>query len=615
MRKRVRKLLVTGGLLALSVTLFGAHRYEKDEVTATPTLADLSHVDLSPAGSNEGRMLLYSHALARLNERLAHYPDDYEASLLKGIIDFKSGRLREARRQLASLIRRVPKFHLAYLVQGDLLLAQTQTVTDFGGTPLLAGLEKPDDKALEQLRAEAEARLNAYLDTLPQNRIPRALLALGRTVKTALVVDKQSHRLYVYRREGDGQPPHLVGDFYVSTGKLSGDKSSSGDMRTPEGVYFLTRHIPNSALPEKYGSGAYPLDYPNELDAHEGKTGEGIWLHGTDNAFYSRPPQDSEGCVVLPNIDLDHVGAGQPHAVEGIHDRNGIGQFLGGGGLEAGEPVHRDDFHGVAPGCGTVGEPGLERLLGAAFDHVQQPGWAGAVADAGQVDDHGDVLVAVASVPPHVFVDPDDLHAVEPAGIVDQDALAFGKDRVVGGVPRDRQPLGTQRRRRVLGRERIGHEVDADADDQPVDPSITAHLRFEQDAGELAAGQQDIVRPFEAERRVWHEIEASFAHGKRRRKAELRRGFRLRRRPQHDRRIEISRRRSPHLALPAAALRLLQRPDERSLGGACACQRLGLVVGAAETLITAQRIERGKRDRCPIPKRRRTSVRDRRRPA
>ena len=309
MRKRVRKLLVTGGLLALSVTLFGAHRYEKDEVTATPTLADLSHVDLSPAGSNEGRMLLYSHALARLNERLAHYPDDYEASLLKGIIDFKSGRLREARRQLASLIRRVPKFHLAYLVQGDLLLAQTQTVTDFGGTPLLAGLEKPDDKALEQLRAEAEARLNAYLDTLPQNRIPRALLALGRTVKTALVVDKQSHRLYVYRREGDGQPPHLVRDFYVSTGKLSGDKSSSGDMRTPEGVYFLTRHIPNSALPEKYGSGAYPLDYPNELDAHEAKTGEGIWLQGTDNASYSRPPQDSEGCVVLPNIDLDHVGA------------------------------------------------------------------------------------------------------------------------------------------------------------------------------------------------------------------------------------------------------------------------------------------------------------------
>lgn len=309
MRARVRKLLVVGGLLALSVTLFGAHSYQKDEVATTPTLNDLRHVDLSPAGSNDRRMLLYSRALARLNERLAHYPDDYEASLLKGIIYFKSGRLKEARQELAALVRRVPKFHLAYLVQGDLLLAQTQTVTDFGGTPVLAGLEKSNDTALLQLRAEAEARLNAYLDTLPQDRIPRALLALGDTVKSALVVDKQSHRLYVYVREGKGEPPHLVRDFYVSTGKLSGNKVSSGDLRTPEGVYFLTRHIPNSALPEEYGSGAYPLNYPNALDTHEGKTGEGIWLHGTGNAFYSRPPQDSEGCVVLPNVDLDQVAA------------------------------------------------------------------------------------------------------------------------------------------------------------------------------------------------------------------------------------------------------------------------------------------------------------------
>ena len=57
--------------------------------------------------------------------------------------------------------------------------------------------------------------------------------------------------------------------------------------------------------------------------------------------------------------------------------------------------------------CGALGEPGLERLLGAALDHVQQPGRAGAVADRGEVDDHGDVLVAAAGVPPDVLIDAD----------------------------------------------------------------------------------------------------------------------------------------------------------------------------------------------------------------
>jgi murein L,D-transpeptidase YafK len=50
--------------------------------------------------------------------------------------------------------------------------------------------------------------------------------------------------------------------------------------------------------------GAFPVNYPNELDRKLGKTGYGIWLHGTDSASYSRPPRDSEGCVVMTNVDL-----------------------------------------------------------------------------------------------------------------------------------------------------------------------------------------------------------------------------------------------------------------------------------------------------------------------
>lgn len=300
-RSRLAKLLSAAVLLTLSVGLYGAHRFQEADGEGG-ALAVRSQL------GDSGEMALYPRALTRLEERLAHYPEDYEASLLKGLILFRSGRLEEARRELAQLTGRAPKFHLAHLVQGDLLLAQTQSVTDIGATPLLAQLQ-PEEAALDQLRAEAEVRLKAYLDALPQDRLPRALLTLGEEVHTAIVVDKENHRLYIYERRGDGEPPRLVRDYYVSTGRANGNKVLRGDLRTPEGVYFITSHIPSSSLPDKYGSGAFPLNYPNELDRRLGKTGDGIWLHGTENAYYSRPPLDSEGCVVLPNIDLNQAAA------------------------------------------------------------------------------------------------------------------------------------------------------------------------------------------------------------------------------------------------------------------------------------------------------------------
>ncbi len=42
--------------------------------------------------------------------------------------------------------------------------------------------------------------------------------------------------------------------------------------------------------------------------------------------------------------------AGQPDDVEGVHHRHGVGELFGRGGLEAGEPVHRDDLDALEPG-------------------------------------------------------------------------------------------------------------------------------------------------------------------------------------------------------------------------------------------------------------------------
>ena len=118
--------------------------------------------------------------------------------------------------------------------------------------------------------------------------------------------------------------------------------------------------------------------------------------------------------------------ASQAHDVEGIHHRHRAGQFLSGGGLEPGEPIHRHDLHPLAPALGAGGEPGLERTLGTAFDHVEKARRAGSRANRGQVDDDGDVLVTATGVTPHVFIDADRAHGVEPGRVIDQDAATFG---------------------------------------------------------------------------------------------------------------------------------------------------------------------------------------------
>jgi murein L,D-transpeptidase YafK len=60
-------------------------------------------------------------------------------------------------------------------------------------------------------------------------------------------------------------------------------------------------------LPDLYGIAAYPLNYPNEWDKKQGKSGHGIWLHGTPQETFSRPPQASDGCVVLTNADIESL--------------------------------------------------------------------------------------------------------------------------------------------------------------------------------------------------------------------------------------------------------------------------------------------------------------------
>ena len=105
---------------------------------------------------------------------------------------------------------------------------------------------------------------------------------------------------------------------------------------------------------------------------------------------------------------------------KGVHDRPCAGELFGGSALEPGESIHRDNLNALTPRIGLGGQPGFEDLLGAARDHIQQPGGTAAIMDGRQVQDDGDVFVAVWGVAPHVFIHANDAHAFEPGRVVDQ---------------------------------------------------------------------------------------------------------------------------------------------------------------------------------------------------
>jgi murein L,D-transpeptidase YafK len=199
--------------------------------------------------------------------------------------------------QVDTLLKAKPNFRLAYLIKGDLLLARSRELKHFGDAP------QGSSEKLDDLRAEALVRLHAYRDPPSPDRVPRYLLQLRADQRYAIVVDNKRSRLYLYQNVGGR--PRFVADYYVSTGKRDGEKMREGDEKTPIGVYHVTASLPRSKLSDLYGSGAFPISYPNEWDRRHGRNGHGIWLHGTPSDTYSRAPRASNGCVVLANADLD----------------------------------------------------------------------------------------------------------------------------------------------------------------------------------------------------------------------------------------------------------------------------------------------------------------------
>jgi murein L,D-transpeptidase YafK len=237
-------------------------------------------------------------------ETVASAGEHPEQRLRAAIAAMQAGELSSALEGLDALVRDEPTFRVAQLYHGQLLAARSGRWQEMQ-------LSSGEEIELTQLLDEARLRLNSHLPG--PDELPLAVMRLPETVSHAIAVDLQAARLYLLENNGNGLTVRK--SMYASMGREGYGKEVEGDNRTPLGVYRVTSWLDGGRLPDLYGSGAFPVDYPNDWDRKLRRTGFGIWLHGVPSNSYTRPPRSSEGCVTVANADLialrDYVVPGQ----------------------------------------------------------------------------------------------------------------------------------------------------------------------------------------------------------------------------------------------------------------------------------------------------------------
>jgi L,D-transpeptidase catalytic domain len=152
---------------------------------------------------------------------------------------------------------------------------------------------------------------------------------LAEPIETAMIVVDKTARTLSLVENG-----HTIATFPVLVGQNPGTKRCEGDMKTPEGRYFVLRLLPDEAA---VGTGYYKglhISYPEIKDAEagfaEGRIDEALYMQilrdyqegtipaqesslGGYVAIHAGLAEDekfergTKGCVVLRNTDMDQL--------------------------------------------------------------------------------------------------------------------------------------------------------------------------------------------------------------------------------------------------------------------------------------------------------------------
>ena len=223
-----------------------------------------------------------------------------EKQLLSGLKAIQTLSVDRALEDFNGLSERYPNYKLAQLIKADLLALKA------GQKSILDKVHQKNPKLVAKLQDEAVVRWQFSQSDFPNNSVFEQYVLKTAQQPHLVLVSLSESRLYFYERDANGQMQQ-VADYYISMGRKGGGKQREGDLRTPIGVYHIIDLLPDDTLPDLYGVGALPLNYPNEWDLAHGKTGSGIWLHGTPRDTYIRAPKASRGCVVLNNTAMERL--------------------------------------------------------------------------------------------------------------------------------------------------------------------------------------------------------------------------------------------------------------------------------------------------------------------
>jgi murein L,D-transpeptidase YafK len=224
--------------------------------------------------------------------------ENYEQSILDTIKNIQSQNHEQALDTTRKLIKQYPNSRLGQMLYGDLLLAKTEPLAQIG-----SGL--PTAQALLDFTQEIQLRWQHDTNSTHKGLLPENILFMAENQPYVILVDQQSSRIYVYRNEQG--TPVLETDYFITIGLKGPGKQKRGDQKTPIGIYHVTRYIDDRQLPDLYGRGAFPINYPNVWDERKQRTGGGIWIHGTPSYTYNRSPLASNGCIVVSNPDFSNI--------------------------------------------------------------------------------------------------------------------------------------------------------------------------------------------------------------------------------------------------------------------------------------------------------------------
>lgn len=131
--------------------------------------------------------------------------------------------------------------------------------------------------------------------------VPRTIAESGEKGRW-IFIDKANFRLYL------AEGTNVVDSWGIAVGKVPGNKTKSGDMRTPEGANFTVLQIQNSS--------SWTHDFKDGKGVIENAYGpwfirlkcgwQGIGIHGTHDPA-SIGTLATEGCVRMNNDDLEKL--------------------------------------------------------------------------------------------------------------------------------------------------------------------------------------------------------------------------------------------------------------------------------------------------------------------